>query len=143
MDVTPIMRARILKTSLSLGAVGLPGAFAAHWDMVAIVPAWSTLLYKLAKDAGKQLDKATITKIAGAVAVGVGSALAGVKLANSYFAYSGVGTIPAIGLNMAANGSVTYLMGMSAAKLFLAEDLDESVERIAKAILRGMGGAFG
>lgn len=135
MDIPSNMKRSILWTSLGLGGVGLFGAFTAHADLVVIAPAWSALLVTLARQAGGQLDDDKALKVATAVALGVTSFLGGVKLANTYLAYTGVGTIPAALANGTANGVVTYLMGKAAAQTFLQRSVGDTAEDLARYIL--------
>jgi uncharacterized protein (DUF697 family) len=134
------MKGTILATSLGLGAVGLFGAFAAHSDLMAITPAWTHMFLKLAKQAGKSLSKDTALKVVTGVLVGAMGLLGGIKLANSYFAYSGVGTVPAVQVNGSVNGVLTWLAGRAWAQIALEEDLEQSVDNLVRAVLGMVGG---
>lgn len=135
MELPSNMQRTILWTSLGLGGVGLFGAFTAHADLVVIAPSWAGLIIKLADQAGHELDRDKALKIATGVALGVAGFVGGVKLANTYLAYTGVGTIPAMLANASANGVLTYLMGKAAAQTFLEKDVTESVENLVRYIL--------
>lgn len=137
------MKRAILWHSLAAGGVGIPGAFAAHGDLVAITAIGVTLFIQLAVKAGKQMDKATATKIVAGVLAGIGGFAGGVKLANTYFAYTGVGTVPAIVVNAGANAGLTYLFGKAVASTFLAENTEITVEALVRniiLIITGKGG---
>ena len=116
MAIPANMNFTIVFTSLSLGGMGFFTAFAAHADVPMITAAWSTMLLTLAVQAGHKLSKDKALKIAAGILIGVGGLVGGVKLANTYFAYSGVGTIPAMIMNAGANATVTYLVGKAAGK---------------------------
>lgn len=143
MDVPSNMNMTIIRTAAGLGVVGLFSAFAGpHADLLAIAPTWSGLLVKLADQSGQHLDKDTALKIASGVLMGVSAFGGGVKLASSAFAYSGVGTLPAVILNGGLNAVLTYLFGRAAAQVFLEEDLSQSVENLIRAILAILGGVL-
>jgi uncharacterized protein (DUF697 family) len=139
-QLTLEMKATILATSVGLGTVGLFGAFAAHSDLLAITPAWTHMFLRLAKQAGKTLDKDRAVKITSGVLMGATALIGGIKLANTYFAYSGVGTIPAIVVNAGVNGVLTWLAGRAWAQITLEEDLEQSVESLVRAVLGMLGG---
>jgi uncharacterized protein (DUF697 family) len=134
------MNATILANSLGLGTVGLFGAFAAHSDLLAITPAWTHMFLRLAKQAGKSMDKETALKVVTGVLMGASALVGGIKLANTYFAYSGVGTVPAIVLNGGVNGLLTWLAGRAWAQIALEEDLGQSVESLVRAVLSIVAG---
>src|SRR4051794_16777769 len=129
------MRTKIIWSSVTAGAVGIPGAFGAHADVLILIGIWTTLLVLLAKDAGSDLDKAKATKIVAAITVGISFFGTGFKLANTYFAYTVLGTLPAIIANVSANGGITYLFGNAAARTFLAEGASGPAESIGANIL--------
>ena len=65
------------------------------------------------------------------------------KLANSYFALTRVGTIPAIGANAGLNGVITWLAGRAWAHVVLEEDLEQSVENLVRTLLLALAGTLG
>ena len=136
------MKATILKTTIGLGAVGLFGAFAAHGDIVAVGAAWGHMFAKLAKQAGRRLDSDRALKIASGVLVGASSFLGGMKIANTYLAYTGVGTIPAAAINSGTNGLLTWLVGRGWAQIVLEDDLEQSVDNLVRSLLGALGGAL-
>ena len=90
--IPPGMQRIIRKHSLALGGVGVVGAFGAHADIPAITGSWAVMLTELATEANIKLDMEGALKITAALATAVGGVWTGFKLANSYFAYTGVGT---------------------------------------------------
>ena len=90
------MRDCVLYNSFAAAAVGVPGAFVAHGDVAILTGIWTNMLYNLARHAGCEMDKETALLVAGALIASTGTMLAGMKLANTYFGYTGVGTIPAM-----------------------------------------------
>lgn len=139
-DLTLDMKTTILASSLSLGGVGLLGAFAAHSDLLAIAPAWSAMFIKIARQGGRSLDKNKALKIATGVLAGAGSLIGGIKLANTYFAYTGVGTVPAVLINGSVNGVLTWLAGRAWAHIVLEEDPEGSIENLTRSILSALSG---
>jgi len=135
MDIPLKMRTKIIWSAVTAGAIGVPGAFGAHADVPLLAGIWATLLVLLAKDAGAELDKAKATKIVAAIFLGISFFGTGFKLANTYFAYTVIGTLPAIIANVGANGSITYLFGKAAARAFLAEGATGPAESIGANIL--------
>ena len=135
MELPVRMKATILWSALAAGAVGIPGAFGAHADVPVLLGIWTTLLIRLASQAGESMSKATAAKVAAGVLVGIGGFQAGVKLATTYFAYTGVGTIPAIIVNAGANASLTYIFGRAAGKVFLSNSLQDSAAEVIRAIV--------
>jgi hypothetical protein len=76
---------------------------------VVISPAWATLTVALAEDSGETLQRDQALKIATGVALGVGSFVGGIRMANTYLVYTGVGTLPAALANASANALLTWL----------------------------------
>ena len=130
------MHKTIIAATLGLGGVGIFGAFGAHADLAAISSAWVAMFATLAVQAGKPLEKATVLKIVAGIMLGVGGFVGGVKLANTYFAYTGVGTVAAMIINSSANAALTYVTGRAAAQTFLSMDVGETVESIVHSILK-------
>jgi hypothetical protein len=137
------MQLSIVRHSLSAGGIGFFGAFGAHADLPAVAGVWISLTLRLAYLADKELSKQTAAKLVTAVITGLGGFLGGFKLANTYFTYSGIGTVPAIIANMGANGGLTYLYGRGLAKVFLSDEFSDSAEATAKAIIVFMLGQIG
>jgi uncharacterized protein (DUF697 family) len=129
------MKTTITTTSIGLGAVGIFGAFAAHSDLLAIAPAWTGMFLRLANQAGKPMERDRVLKVVTGVLVGVTSFVGGVKLANSYFAYTGIGTIPAIVVNAGVNGTLTWLAGRAWAQICLEDDLEQSVDNLIASLI--------
>lgn len=138
MAIPANMHRTVLWTSCSLGGLGLFSAFAPHADLGVITTAWTAMFVTLAVQTGHKLSKDTALKIVGGILLGVGGIAGGAKLANTYFAYTGIGTIPAMLANAGANATITYLVGKAAAKTFIEMETLESVERIVASILRGL-----
>ncbi len=130
------MHDTIIWTTITTGAVGVAGAFGAHADLPVIAAAWATMFVKLAAKSGNAMSRDTALKVATGVIVGVGTFATGVKVATTWIAYTGIGTVPAILANVSTNGALTYMVGRSAARVFLTEDSGENIERMIKAILR-------
>jgi uncharacterized protein (DUF697 family) len=142
MELPLKMKATIVRCSMGAAGVGIPGAFAAHGDLVAIGAIWTTMLIRLATHAGENLENSKATKIVAGVFAGIGLFKVGFKLANTYFAFTGVGTLPAMIANASVNGGVTYLFGRASGKLFLSEGFRDSTESIVQNLLSlmiGMG----
>lgn len=136
------MKTTILTTSLGLGAVGVFGAFAAHSDILAIAPAWVAMFASISEDAGVHVDRDKLLKIATGVLLGVGGLLGGMKMANTYFAYTGIGTIPAVVANAGMNAVATWLAGRAWGHIVLEEDLEQSVENLVRAMMASIGVAL-
>ncbi len=134
------MQSAIIWSAVGAGGAGIPGAFGAHVDLGALALIWTGLLLRLGYLAGVKLDEGKAAKIAAGVITALGGFVGGVKLANTYFAYTGVGTIPAVVANMGANATLTYLFGRSAAKIFLSNGMHDSVTEIVKVIIFSMIG---
>ncbi|TAL32255.1 MAG: DUF697 domain-containing protein [Phenylobacterium sp.] len=130
------MHTTIVVAAGGLGVVGLFGAFTAHADVAVITAAWAGMFVKLGSQAGHSMNKDTCLKVATGVIVGIGGLAAGVKVANTWLAYTGVGTIPAMICNAGTNAGMTYIIGRSAARVFLASDAGTSVEEMIRAIIR-------
>jgi hypothetical protein len=88
------MQATILRRSLVAGGIGIPGAFGAHLDVAPLAALWTEMLLRLAGQADQEMEKAKAAKIVAGVLAGIGTFKMGFKAANTYFAYTGVGTIP-------------------------------------------------
>lgn len=133
------MQATILRRSLVAGGIGIPGAFGAHLDVAPLAALWTEMLLRLAGQAGQEMEKAKAAKIVAGVLAGIGTFKMGFKAANTYFAYTGIGTVPAIVANASVNGVATYLFGRSCATLFLSSRVGDSVASIVFSILGMMG----
>jgi len=140
MEIPLRMKTAIVWSAVLAGAVGVPGAFGAHADVLALTAIWITLLIRLGILAGKDIEKGTAAKIVAGVLLGIGGFAGGVKLMTTAVAYTGIGTIPAIIVNAGANAALTYYFGRSVAKVFLSEDLHDSASAIIAAILAMMTG---
>ena len=68
------------------------------------------------------------------------SLIGGIKLATTYFAYTGVGAIPAIVANAGVNGILTWLAGRAWAQVVLEDDLEQSVDSLIRAMLGVLAG---
>lgn len=131
----------ILKNSFWAAAVGVPGAFAAHADIPILAGIWAKMIYEIAEDNNIELNEANAIKIAAAIGGAVGIAAVGVKAANTYFAYTGIGSLLAIPLNATANGVGTYLIGDTSAKLINKKELTPA--DYARAVLGVLSGWLG
>jgi uncharacterized protein (DUF697 family) len=140
MDLPFNMQLTVTRSSFAAAAIGIPGAFGAHVDVPAIAAIWTGMLLRLSAQAGSRMENGKAMKVAAGVLAGIGLFKMGFKLANTYIAYTGIGTIPAVVANAGANGTVTYLFGRSAGKLFLSENKEDSVEGLIKGILTLMTG---
>jgi hypothetical protein len=106
------MRWTVIATAAGLGAEGLGSAFLGPGaDLMIIATAWAGMIGALAGIADVKLDKITALKIATTILVSFGSFVGGSKLAVQAFAYTGVGTLPALVANGGINAVVTYLTG--------------------------------
>jgi uncharacterized protein (DUF697 family) len=137
------MHLTIIWTAAGLGGVGLFSAFAAHADIAVISAAWTGMLVTLAVQAGHSLSKDGALKIVAGILFAVGGLAGGIKLANTYFAYTGVGTVPAMIVNAGANATLTYIVGKAAAKTFMELETLESAERVVVAIIAILKGGSG
>lgn len=133
----------IARSSFAAAAVGVPGAFAAHGDIPVLTGIWANMIYRLAKHSECPMDMATAARIAGSIAVSMAAMSAGVKAANSYFAYTGVGTLPAIVANAGANGVGTWLVGRACADVMVEKDLERMAEKVIKIVVGVMTGKGG
>lgn len=143
MEIPLNMQATIIRRSLAAGGIGIPGAFGAHLDVAPIAVVWTEMLVRLAGQARREMDKAKAAKIVAGVLAGIGIFKVGFKAANTYFAYTGIGTVPAVLANVGVNGVATYLFGRACAQLFLSSRPLDSAESIAMSILGLIGGALG
>lgn len=125
----------ILYASGGLGAVGIPGAFAAHADVPVIATVWAGMFCALAVLAGKPMDKYLALKVAGGLLLALSGMIEGIKLANTYFAASLIATPYAVAANMALNAGITYNVGRAAARIFLLNDKEETADLMIVAIL--------
>jgi len=82
-------------------------------------------------------------KVATGVLAGATSFPGGVKLADSDFALTGVGTVPAIVVNAGLNGVITWPAGRAWAHVVLEEDLEQSVENLVRTLLLALAGMLG
>lgn len=130
------MHRTIVWASLGLGFTGLFGVFTAHGDLAVIVPAWGAMIWKLSDQACIEFDRDAALKLAGGLAAAIGGLVTGVKVAEAFLAYTGVGTIPAMVCNAGTNAAVTYIVGRSIARVFLASDSGTSVEEMVAAVIR-------
>jgi uncharacterized protein (DUF697 family) len=112
-----------------LGLVGLAGgAIGPGADLVVIAPVWIGMTVALADQAGAAMDKETAKKIVYATATGVGSFVAGTKIAATVAGW--LLAIPSAGLslglsmagNALLNGKLTHAYGMAVALYFLQTD---------------------
>jgi len=140
MEIPLRMKTTIAWSAASAGAIGIPGAFAAHFDIPVLVGIWSNLLVRLAIQAGRDIEKGVAAKIVAGVLLAIGGFAGGVKLMTTALAYTGVGTVPAIIANSGANATLTYFFGRSVAKVFLSQDHRDSAGAIIAAIVAIMTG---
>ncbi len=126
-------------TATSLGAVGAFSFIAAHADIPVIAGAWGGMFVTLAMQAGRSLEKDTALKVAGGILVVLGGLATGAKVANTYFALTGVGTLPAMLANIGCNAGMTILVGRASAKVFLEAESLESWEKVVNLILIALG----
>ena len=138
-DIPSQMQRTIVGTSVALGCTGLFGTFEPHADTGVIAAAWAAMFGALAAQAGHDITKDMALKIAGGVIVGIGGFMGGVKLANTYFAYTGIATPLAMLVNASANGAVTYIVGRAAARTFLSDDVVHTVEQVVGGIVGIVG----
>ena len=131
----------IIKHSIGAAAVGVPGAFAAHADVPVLVGIWGKMIYNIAQHAKKDISSDTAAKIAVSIGMTAGTFAATGKVANTYFAVSGVGTPLAILFNSSLNGVSTYAIGDSVANVILKDELSSG--DIVKAAIGGLSAAFG
>jgi uncharacterized protein (DUF697 family) len=116
-----------------LGAVGLVGgAIGPGADLPIIAPVWIGMTIALADQAGSAMDKETAKKIVYATATGVGSFVAGSKIAATVAGW--LFAIPSGGLSLGLcmagnaflNGKLTHAYGKAVALYFLqTEGLDD------------------
>jgi uncharacterized protein (DUF697 family) len=137
------MKTAIVWSATAAGVVGVPGAFGAHADVLALVAIWTALMVRLGILAGKEIEKGVAAKVVAGVLVGIGGFAGGVKLMTTAIAYTGIGTIPAIIVNSSANATLTYYFGRSVARVFLSKDLHDSAGAIITAIVAMMTGGGG
>jgi uncharacterized protein (DUF697 family) len=134
----------VIKTALVTSVAGVGGAFLGpHADVPAIIAAWIAMVVALADDAGATMSKDTALKIVTTVAAGVGLAMAGVKAGTTAFAWTGIGTVPAVVTNCGLNAVVTYVFGRAVAITLRSGNRTQSVEIFAKHVLFLVLCAFG
>lgn len=141
MDIPSNMQRTILFAALAAAGIGVGGAFAGpHADVLALAPTWAAAMVRLAGQAGRDLDRQRALKLTTALLASIGSFAGGMKLATSYFAWSGVATLPAVVANAGANGVMTWLALRACAQVFLERDLTQSIDSLVRAILALLGG---
>lgn len=127
---------KILKASAVTAGFGIGGAFLGpQADVPAIIATWVMLMGILAEDAGVEMTRESAIKIVTAVSSGVALALTGIKAGSLVFAWSGIGTVPALILNCGLNATVTFFFGRSVAAAFQATTKVDSVDAFARNIL--------
>jgi hypothetical protein len=131
------MHKSIIRHSFSAAGIGVPGAFAAHADIVPLMGIWANMIYRVAKHADKDLDWDSALKVAASLGAAGGVVAFGAKAANTYFAFSGIGTPLAILFNASANGVATYYVGRVAAQTIMKDKL--SPGDIFGAVAGGLG----
>ncbi len=125
-----------------LGAVGIVGgAIGPGADLVIIAPVWAGMVVKLADQAGTRMDNQTAKKLCVAVATGVGSFMAGTKMASTAAAWllalptAGLSLLASMGVNAGLNATLTRAFGRAVALYFLQTDKIESADVIAGLII--------
>ena len=130
------MQATINRYAIGAAVIGVPGAFAAHADLGVLAFLWRKMIIELARQAGGKLDNAKAKKLALGVLSGVAKAYAGYKLANTYFAMTGAGTVPAMAINSAANAYFTRQIGHAVGEVFLSDTPTDCVPSLAFKVVR-------
>lgn len=127
----------ITNHALGAAAVGVPGAFAAHADLGVLGGIWARMIVRIAEQTDVDIDFKSAAKIAATLGIAIGTIGTGVKAANTYFAWSGVGTPLAILFNSSANGIATNHIGKAVASVMLKDNV--SPEDIIRAALGVLG----
>jgi len=137
MSIPLSMRTCVLRHTIAAGAIGVPGAFAAHADIPFLIALWAKMFYELAEKTENGLDKKAALRLATALGTAVGTTAAGAKAANTYFtAVSGGLALPfTIAVNSSANALGTYIIGMAAADLLTKKEL--TAADLINAVLAG------
>jgi uncharacterized protein (DUF697 family) len=131
------------KNALIAGGVGIVGAFGAHADIPFLIGIWVKMTLEIADCMGRKLDKDRAKKLVTGVITGIGGFVGGVKLANTYFAYTGIGTIPAILANVGTNGSLTYIYGKALTRVFASESKEFTIDTLIATIVALITGSAG
>lgn len=108
----------IARHSEIAGGLGAAGSFAAHSDIILLGGVWTRMIYKLARFHEVPMSWGGASKIAAAISTSALAFTSGFKAANSYFAYTGVGTPAAMAANATVNYSLTYAAGQAASDVF-------------------------
>lgn len=141
MDIPFRMKSTITVAAVAAGGVGTIGAFLGPGgDVPLLAPIWISAAVHLADQAGQPMEKHLATKLVTTLLAGVGSFAGGMKLATTYFTYSGIGTIPGIVVNVGTNGVLTWLALRAMAQVFIEQDLTQSIDNLARSILSVLGG---
>lgn len=144
MSVPMTMRMTVVWTSVGLGVEGLFSSFGGPGvDLLIIAGAWVVMVVRLASQAGHVMSKARARKLCTAIAVSMGGFLGGTKAAITAFAYTGIGTIPAMVANGGLNGVITYVVGIAIAETFLQSDEISSIDALARSIVSIVAAQFG
>ena len=126
----------IVMASVGLGITGIFGVFVPHGDVPIIVAAWVGMFLKLAEEVKLEFDKDLAFKLAGGLVAAVGGLVSGVKIAETFLAYTGIGTIPAMICNVGTNAAMTYVIGRALARVFLASDRSTTIEEMIRGVIR-------
>ncbi len=136
--------------TLGLGAVGIVGgALGPGSDLIIIAPVWAGMVAALAGQAGTSMDEQTAKKLCVAVATGVGTFVAGTKIASTAAAWllalptAGASLVANMAANAGLNAILTRKFGRAVALYFLQASKIESIEVIAGILIALVGLEFG
>jgi len=108
----------INNAALAAGGLGVPGIFLPGVDMVGVAGVWTKMMIDLANESGHQVDMEFAGKVITSVLAGASLYMGGSKLMTTLLTYTGVGAIPAAGINAMFNWIYTLRLGKLLATQF-------------------------
>jgi uncharacterized protein (DUF697 family) len=133
-----------------LGGVGiLGGAIGPGADLVVIAPVWAGMVVRLANQAGRNMDQQTAKKLCMTVATGVGTFVAGTKIASTVAGWllalptAGLSVVANMTANAALNAALTRAFGRAVALYFLQTGEIERLDVAARILVTLVGVQLG
>ena len=105
-------------SALAAAGLGIPGIFLPGVDMVGVSAVWVKMMVDLAKESGHEVNLEFAGKVMSSVLAGAGLYMGGSKLLTTLLTFTGVGAVPAAGLNAIFNWIYTLRLGKLLATQF-------------------------
>lgn len=105
-------------SALVAAGLGIPGIFLPGVDMAGVAAIWIKMMIDLAKDAGHDVDMEFAGKVITSMVAGASLYMGGSKLMTTLLTFTGVGAIPAAGINALFNWIYTLRLGKLLATQF-------------------------